>query len=272
MNTQRHITFVVAVKSRGEMLENNFLASSCLSKPHPHEILVQENYPSASKAYNDAIDKSSNDLIVFLHQDMILPESWLSDLERALAFLEADDPQWGVIGCYGETRDDYGRGYVYSSGLGILGKPFERPAQIQTLDEIVLILRKSSGLRFDETLPHFHMYGTDICMRAEEMGRKNYAISAFCVHNTQPGLILADEFYECYWHVKKVWKHRLPIQTTCIRVTRFDTVMYKKRLGEMYLRYIRWKEFGGSRATDVQKLLKEVDILLQQESAAGGVQ
>jgi hypothetical protein len=270
MPTPRQVTFVVAVNKR-DVLENNFLASPCLRVPHPHEILIQGAYASASKAYNDAIDKSTNDLVVFVHQDIILPESWLADLERALTCLEQDDPQWGVIGCYGETLHDQGRGYVYSSGLGILGKPFERPARIQTLDEIVLILRKSSGLRFDDSLPHFHMYGTDICMRAEESGRKNYAISAFCVHNTQPGLILPEEFYECYRHVKRNWKHRLPIQTTCIRVTRFDAAMYRKRLGEMYLRYVRWKEFGGSRATDVQELLKQVDVMLQQKATAGGV-
>jgi len=55
---------------------------------------------------------------------------------------------------------------------------------VQTLDEIVLIFRRDSGLSFDETLPHFHFYGTDICMRAAEQGRQCYAISAFCVHNT----------------------------------------------------------------------------------------
>lgn len=270
MQTPIQVTFVVTVNKR-DVLESNFLASPSLRLPHPHQILIQEGYASASRAYNDAIDKSSNDLIVFLHQDMILPESWFSDLERALAHLEEDDPQWGVIGCYGEPRDDYGRGYVYSSGLGIVGRPFERPTRIQTLDEIVLILRKSSGLRFDDSLPHFHMYGTDICMRAEENGRKNYAISAFCIHNTQPGLILPAEFYECYRHVKRNWKHRLPIKTTCIRITRLDLAMYRKRLGEMFIRYIRWKEFGGSRATDVKKLLRDVDDLLRQRSTAGEV-
>jgi Glycosyltransferase like family len=270
MSTDRQITFVAAANKR-DILETNLLASACLRVPHRHQILVQEGFSSASKAYNDAIDKSTNDLIVFVHQDVILPESWLADLERSLNYLEHDDPQWGVIGCYGETLHDHGRGYVYSSGLGILGKRFDRPARIQTLDEIVLIIKKSSGLRFDDNLPHFHMYGPDICMRAEERGWKNYAISAFCVHNTQPGLILPEEFYECYRHVKRNWKHRLPIQTTCIRMTRFDTGMYRKRLGEMYIRYIRWKEFGGSRATDVQKLLKEVDMMLQQKSTAGEV-
>jgi len=262
---------VVAVKTRAGILENNFLSSPCFRKPHPHQILIQEGYPSASGAYNDAINKSENDLIIFVHQDVILPEPWLPQLERALNYLEVDDPQWGVIGCYGETLDDNGRGYVYSSGRGILGKPFERPARIQTLDEIVLILRKSSGLWFDNTLPHFHLYGADICLRAERAGRRNYAISALCIHNTHQNLILADEFYECYWHLKRTWKEHLPIRTTCIWITRFDVPVYKRRFQEVYLRYVRRKEFGGTRTQNVQQLLKEVDAMVQAESAAEGL-
>ena len=266
MSTQRQITFVVAVKSQGEVLEDNFLASPCFRKPHPHQILIQENFPSASKAYNEAIDRSKNDLIVFAHQDLILPESWLPQLERALDYLEVDDPHWGVVGCYGETLDDNGRGHVYSSE-SIVGRSFERPTPVQTLDEIVLILRKSSGLRFDDSLPHFHMYGADICMRAEQMGKKNYAISAFCVHNHEQYLTLAEEFYKCYWHVKRAWKKQLPIQTTCIRMTRFDIPMYRRRLEEIYLRYVRRKESRGTRRRDVPRLLKEVDAMLQHRSS-----
>ena len=204
--------------------------------------------------------------MVFLHSDIILPQQWLSDLDQALQWLEREDPAWGVIGTYGETRDDNGRGYIYSSGLGIMGKPFEQPAQIQTLDEIVLIFRKSTGLRFDLSLPNFHMYGTDICMAAQDAGRNNYAISAFCIHNTQPGLVLSEEFYESYWHVQKKWKKYLPIQTTCIRITWSNTAMYRRKIGEMYLRYCRPdKEFGGNRRSDVSQLMLDVEALLAQK-------
>jgi hypothetical protein len=250
------ITFVVAVRSRGEVLENNLLASPCFRVSNDHQILVQENFRSAAKAYNDAIDKSVNDLIVFCHQDIFLPESWLPDLRHALACLETDDPGWGVLGSYGETRDDNGRGYVYSSGIGIMGKPFEHPAPIQTLDEIVLILRKSSGLRFDESLPHFHLYGTDICLRAAKRGMKSYAISAFCIHNTCQNLVLAPEFYECCRHIKKVWKDSLPIRATCMTITRFNLPLYRKRIQETYQRYIRRREIGGTRVSDVRRLLE----------------
>ena len=250
------ITFAVAVNDR-DLFERNFLTSPCFCTAHSHQILVQENFDSAAKAYNDAIDRSVNDLIVFCHQDIFLPEHWLADLQRALDCLEADDPKWGVLGCYGETLDDNGRGHVYSSGRGVVGKPFERPAPVQSLDEIVLIVRKSSGLRFDDHLPHFHLYGADICLRAAKRGMKTYAISAFCIHNTNQNLVLPQQFYECYEHIKRVWSDALPIQTTCIRITRFDYPLYKRRLCEAYLRYVRRKEVGETRTENVQQLLEK---------------
>jgi hypothetical protein len=257
MADTKSITFVIAVNNK-DVFESNFLASPCLSGAHSHQIIVQEGFSSASTAYNDAIDRSANDLIVFAHQDMIFPEFWLLDLQRALDSLQQTDPQWGVLGCYGETLEDNGRGYIYSGGLGIMGKPTDRPAPVQTLDEIVLILRKSSGLRFDEGLPHFHFYGADICMAAAARGLKSYAISAFCIHNTQQNLILPKEFYESYRHLKRRWKNSLPIRTTCVTMTKFDSHMYRKRIQELYLRFIRRKEIGAFRAKDGRALLAEL--------------
>src|ERR1017187_10540431 len=134
MPVMHPLTFVVATNNR-KVLEHNLLQSCCLHGAHPHQILIQEGFKSASMAYNDAIERSSNDLIIFVHQDIIFPETWLSDLERALNHLDRDDPEWGVIGSYGATLHDNGRGYIYSTGLGVMGKPFEHPARVQTLDE-----------------------------------------------------------------------------------------------------------------------------------------
>jgi hypothetical protein len=70
----RDITFAAAFNSR-EVFENNFLASPCLSAPH-HQILARRNFHSAARAYNDAINRSINDLIVFCHQDIFLMHWW----------------------------------------------------------------------------------------------------------------------------------------------------------------------------------------------------
>jgi len=247
----------VAVNNR-EIFDSNFLASPCLREPHPHQILVQEGFQSATQAYNDAIAKSSNDLIIFCHQDILLPENWFSLLDRALGELQTTDPKWGVIGPYGKTQDGRGWGHVYSSGRNVIGEPFERPIPIQTLDEIVLILRKSSGLRFDEHLPHFHFYGADICLRAAKMGMKSYAISAFCIHNTVQPLVLPREFYDCCKYVRREWSAYLPIQTTCVRITKSNFPLLRRRLKEAYLRYIRHKVLGGARVQNSRELLEHL--------------
>ena len=257
MSASSPITFVVAVNRR-DLLESNFLASPCFRGPHPHQIIVQENFSSAAKAYNDGLDKSTNDLIVFCHQDVFLPEPWISQLQRMLDHLKIQDPQWGVLGCAGVNVDGPVGGHVHSSGLGIIGEPFEQPRAVQTLDEIVLIIRKSSGLRFDDRLPHFHMYGADICLRAAKMGMRSYVIDAFCIHNTDHNLILGKEFYECCGHMKRVWKDYLPIQTTCIKITRFNIPLFMKRMREVYQRYIRREETKGTRSKNVSQLYNEI--------------
>jgi hypothetical protein len=263
MPADRHITFVVPVQCWSEELEENLLASPCLRQPHPHQVLVQERFASAAKAYNQAIELALNDLIVFVHQDVILPLMWISDLERMLLRLEETDPRWGVLGCYGVTRSNQSKGYIYSPGPGVIGRPFERPVAVQTLDEVVLIVRRSSGLRFDDTLPHFHLYGTDICLRAKVQGMQSYAISAFCIHNAQEYLILPREFYNCCRHVKRVWRRELPIQTPCTRITRFNVPLYERRLREAHLRYVRHRGLVAPRAKDVPKLIKDVETALQ---------
>jgi hypothetical protein len=268
------ITFVAAVNSR-EILENNFLASPCLQAPHTHQVLIQEGFSSAAKAYNDAIDRSANDLMVFAHQDVLFATTWIADLHRALHALENMDPNWGVLGSYGETLNDHGRGYILSGEQGILGKPFSPPEQVQTLDEIVLIIRKSSGLRFDEGLPNFHFYGTDICMLAAKRGQKSYAISAFCIHNAAQTVMLPKEFYLCYRYIKEKWIDWLPIQTTVIRLTRNDKQMYKRRLMELYQRYVQRRVNGLYRVPDGRVLLQRYEASLapaartdQQDSSA----
>lgn len=263
---RKAITFVVCVNKR-DILDRNFLASPGLlaPHPHPHQIILQEGFTSATAAYNDAIDKSVNDLIVFCHQDMFFPAPWISQLASILDSLQSRDPNWGVLGCCGITSDGRLRGYVYSLGVGIIGGPGE-PAEIQTLDEIVLILRKSSGLRFDGKLPHFHLYGTDICLRAATRRMKSYAISALCVHNTFQDFDLPKEFFECCQYVKRKWKQFLPIRTTCIRITASNIPIYVRRFKQLYFKHIRHRDKKVFRVSDAARLFEEVTRTVQTSS------
>lgn len=248
-------TLVAAVNSR-KTLENNLLASPALKSGLLVETLFKEGAASASQAYNAALDEARGDIVVFVHQDIYLPENWLETVARSIDALDAANAPWGVLGSFGSRMDAHGGlGRVFTLGLGLHGNAIVQPELADSLDEIVLILRKSSGLRFDDALPSFHMYGIDICMTARRMGLQTYAIPAFCVHNTNQLLELPREFYDCYRHVKAKWRSHLPIAASCMVVSAFDGALRKKQLEEFLARVRRNPRKPLCRADDPKSLL-----------------
>ena len=236
--TLEQITFVVAVNN-DQILSRNFLSSPCIQQIRPEHLLLQRGHASAAFAYNDALERARSEIVIFAHQDMYFPQDWISSLESALSYLESHDPNWGVLGSFGVTARKDRYGHVYSSGLGVIGKPVDKPIPVQTLDEIVLIVRKSSHLRFDTALSGFHFYGSDLCLEASAKGMRNYVIPGFCVHNTQMYPVLPAEFYACYRQFRSKWLRCLPVHTSCITVSRFNTPFIIRKLREWYITHIK---------------------------------
>lgn len=232
MNADLPMTLVAAVNDR-RVLAQNLLASPALRGRSTLQLIVKEGASSASAAYDEALDEALHDIVVFVHQDVVLPAAWFRQLEAALRLLDAAGAPWGVLGCFGSRHDAHGGlGRVYTHGLGVHGNAIASPVPVDTLDEIVLVLRKSSGLRFDRRLPHFHLYGVDICMTARIAGLQSYAIPAFCVHNTNQLRRLPAEFYVCYGVVKRKWDRYLPIAASCLTISRGDIELRRKRREE----------------------------------------
>jgi hypothetical protein len=252
------LTFVVT-PSNPKVYASSFAASPLFAQLPADRLILQEGFPAASLAYNDAIDKAKTDLIVFAHQDVLFPEGWLADLRRALDSLAISDPDWAVLGGYGVTRTGQRWGCLYSVGLGIVGTPFKEPVEVGSLDEYFLILRKSSGLRFDPKLPNFHFYGTDICQTALAKGKKSYAISAFAVHNTSYGTGPVG-FFEGYRYMREKWAGSLPIFTPCIGITRFNKDVHIHNVKQAYLKFLGRKEVVVPRLDDPSSVLTSIPI------------
>jgi len=259
------VTFVVNRNNLG-IFERNFASSPCLEAIGSDRIIVQEGFPSATLSYNEALEKAPTDLVVFVHQDVFLPEGWLTALGESLKALEQSDPNWGVLGGWGVTNAGTQAGFLYSVGLGILGKPFTSPVAIDTLDEYFLVLRKSSGLRFDSTLPHFHLYGTDICMAARRQLKMCYAIPAFAVHNTSY-TPLPPEFFQGYWHIRKRWAAFMPIQTPCIRISRLNQDLIARRLKQAFS-WVTGKKFKSTPRIDDPRSVLHFAFSPERESVA----
>jgi hypothetical protein len=222
------ITFIIPVSDE-EVFKNNFLSSPIFYGNRAHQIIIQRGFKSAALAFNSAIEQAENDLLVFAHQDVYFPEKWDLKLYEIISYLDKV-AKWGVLGCYGISIEGESVGHVYSNGLGKELGMERPPMQVKSLDEIVLILRKSSGLKFDPSMEHFHLFGTDICLQAMKAGFNNYSISNYCIHNSVSVKWLPPEFWRCAEYLRKKWKKELPIITCCVIIKSSRIIMLFSRI------------------------------------------
>ena len=223
-------------------------------------------FASAGAAYNAGIRRSAGEFLVFAHQDVYLPPEWDSQLAAAVSQLSQSDPNWGVLGVFGITRESRPHGYIYCTGLEkVLGQSFSQPVPCTSLDEVVLVLRRSAGLIFDDQLPGFHFYGTDICLEARQRGLNSYIIPAFCIHNTQGMKFLPWAFWQGYLYMRRKWRRQLPIKTPCIRITRWAFPVFQHPLQSFYAHYLK-RERPGQRVADPGTLYQ--DLLRQRALSA----
>ncbi|MGA3048229.1 MAG: glycosyltransferase family A protein [Terracidiphilus sp.] len=221
--------------------------------------IAKRGFRSAGEAYNSALDEAEHDIVVFAHQDTFLPATWLPNLAHSIQQLTDIDAQWAVLGSFGVTqsRPPDMRGFCYSTGLRrTLGAPFAEPVPAQSLDEFVLIVRKSSGIRFDEQLPGFHLYGTDICLQAEAQNLGAYIVSAFCIHNANGIVRLPRAFWSAYLYLRHKWWNRLPITTCCTTLTK-GCLPIARRLAVELKHSVRSRS-AGQRSTNVAALCERL--------------
>lgn len=208
--------FVLACASHSEAILAANLGRSPLVSYVP--LHVEANAPSAAIAYNRALDATTAPVMVFAHHDVYLPPGWETLLAARLAELP---PDWAVFGSFGIGLDETHIGPVWSSSLGmIVGRVPMAPVPVQAFDELLIVLNRSSGLRFDEALPGWHMYGTDIAQSARAAGFGAYAGALPCIHNDRYHEALGIDFDEAYRFMRRKWAEALPIRTPITKISR----------------------------------------------------
>ncbi|MDW5265957.1 MAG: glycosyltransferase [Edaphobacter sp.] len=213
-------TLVVAANNES-VLENTLLRSPDIGLTC--QVLIKQGFTSSGSAYNCGLSEAKSELVVFAHQDVYFPQRWKENLNRSLQWLAVQDPEWGVLGVFGVTPGDKPEytGHCYSTGLQrVVGEPFANPICAQALDELVLIIRRSSGLHFDDKLPGFHLYGTDICLQAFTKGMGCYIVPSFCIHNSNGLRYLPWAYWRSYFYMRRKWWDLLPIVTCCSLLSR----------------------------------------------------
>jgi len=223
------ISIVVACNDRSVLKEN--LYRSVLALSGSIEIDMREGYPSASLAYNEGLSNTTAEFIVFAHQDVYLPKNWGPCLLDEIEKIEAEDKNWAVLGIVGVSLSNIIVGKSWSTGLGReVGKIIKRPQSTTSIDELVIIMRRESGLLFDINLPGYHLYGTDIIQTAISRGYGSYVINNPVIHNSLPIIRLGKDFRASYKYMQKKWHKNLPIVTPVTKITQFGWHLEKQQL------------------------------------------
>lgn len=210
---------LVCASNNPRILAENLMLSPMIGSG-AYRLEVIEDAPSATAAYNAGLDRTTADVVVFLHHDVYLPLGWDALLQQRIAEVEAMDPDWALLGAYGLGTNNHGYGPVWSSSIGkIAGEISPIPMPVQAFDELLFVMRRDAGLRFDEGLEGFHMYGTDIVSEARSRGLGAYSVSLPLIHNDGYKEELGGDFTRSFFYMRRKWASDLPIQTPIIRIS-----------------------------------------------------
>lgn len=226
------------------VLEANLLRSPSVQAAGA--LHVERGAPSAAVAANRGLDATSADVVVFVHQDVYLPPGWEQVLRARIVEVEAVDPDWALLGASGMSLENRVSGPVWTSSLGaVVGFVPLAPVPAQSFDEMLIVLRRASGLRFDPDQPGWHIYGADIVTQARAAGKGAYLVSLPCVHNDKFHGTLGPDFDECYYWFRRKWPNMLPVHTNVASITRSSLHRWRQRR-----RYDRSIEFRRKWAVD----------------------
>jgi len=210
------LSFVTCV-SKKDVYEQNVVQSLKASTLQNFEMIPiynDNNQYTAPQALNIGIDKSTTNILITCHQDVIFPPNFTTTIMEKIHKYDG----FGIMGVAGIDKNDCGAGGIKSPD----GRSFEvkeKESEVVTLDELCLIVRKDSKLRFDESLDGFHLYGVDICLQSLSLGMKNYAVDCEVVHLSKDGRNNIEDIRKNYLRImtklRDKWSHIFPsVKTT----------------------------------------------------------
>lgn len=211
---------IVTASNRPEVLKENLCVSTFLEG---NEFLLgmgEMNNFNIPKIYNAVpIDQDEN-IVMYVHDDVIIRHEFKSNLDKALQELPED---WGIIGSAGVRMENGIKkniGHILDRGKN-WGSPINKIEPVQTLDELLIILNRkniqANNIKFDEQFP-FDFYAADLCMQAKDHGLGVYVFpGAYVNHNSSRKFgERTESFYESEAKFKAKWNWvEGHIVTTC---------------------------------------------------------
>jgi len=181
-------------------LKHNLLKSPAVQDSKNQLVIVDNRsnlfFDTLSQAMLHGIKQAKHDLVVVVHEDVLLLDGWQRKFEQSLEALEDHDPEWGVVGCAGSLKDHTSICHVsdpHSYRNRLNGQDFR---EVYRLDEHLFAFRRSHSLELDPNLPSIHNIGRDMFHQLHAENKKGYVVDAATIHkyaDAQGELILTKE-------------------------------------------------------------------------------
>lgn len=225
----------VACATNLAVLGQRLLSSPCL-QPGGYPLAVHFNAASAADGFNAAMASQSHASsgptsavawLVWVHQDVVLPDGWDTRFTQALAKALQQFPQLAVAGVYGIAGAGVNAlraGHVLDRGT-LLYEPAPLPCLVDSLDELLFAVRVDSGLRLDPALG-FDFYATDLVLQAQARGWQCAVLDACCEHWSSTlscGAVpptVVERIKTSAKVFERKWAQQMPISTPCFYITR----------------------------------------------------
>lgn len=209
------LTFVVCVN------DDAVLAANLMSSPEiqAHEVIEIRGAVSAADGLNEGLERAQHEIVVLVHQDVFLPVGWAGRLLTQLRIAEQWLGKVGVAGVYGAcyAPDVPSKvacvGHIVDRGVR-RHEPWDLPVAVETLDECLLVVPRSTPHRFDPKLG-WHLYGADFACRVRSCGTFAVAIDNLCHHNSRTAITEPADFQKSVDYFREKWRLALPVVTPC---------------------------------------------------------
>lgn len=218
-------------------------------------IFNDNNIFSASIAGNIALESSKTRYLMYVHQDVSFTDSSGRKLYDALANKSDDVAIVGAAGVDATTTiDDIDKwrnnpghevGVVMNSIGEIVWDGCKNPKLVHTIDEMLIVLDRSTHIRFDPTIHGFHFYGFDICLQARSAGYDVMATDLSCKHHGEysSSIYIDHGFINRFISMHKKWSKK------------FETVLspYCHWYNNCLVSYLPFSIISGSDRIDILK-------------------
>lgn len=182
----------IACTHNPDILEKCLLKSLILKDED--ELIVIKGAESIAQGYNSGIDRAKHKIKCFIHHDLIVTNPILLRM-NLIAYCTEDIGIVGVVGSKTDASPWWNGqcvGSVVDSRNGILhftdGKEF-------CLHLDGLMMATYQDVRFDESIPGFHLYDQDICKQMAAKGLNNFCIKdgyRIITHFTQSSMNISQ--------------------------------------------------------------------------------